>query len=406
MTEQAHAAMEKLETLTSDSQILDPLRAAFTSASQPAEEREAQVAEITDEEITPDDIPNFEVAIETQPDSEITERDLAPGYHQEPRNEINEHLHSEAAHFSPELAPTSSEPAAAEAMHADEANELPSFVAELEAALGDSFPIAPPAATLSSGARPAPGLPTMAVPEHATEAETRQLEPEPAGFQAVAHPAAMNEIQPSTAAGAMSSTRTADGAASAAAAMSSTRTADGAASAAAPAMSYVPSPLRPLGDTAHVIHPSTGVDLSEMFGELKQELEEEAIAGDDDPETHYSLGVAFREMGLLDEAIAEFQKVCTAIDRGKAFTQSVQTYTWLAQCFLDKGVPESAIHWYEKALNLPGVNEEGRLAIHYELGSACESAKDRPAALRHFTDVYSANIDYRDVAERIQALKS
>ena len=41
---------------------------------------------------------------------------------------------------------------------------------------------------------------------------------------------------------------------------------------------------------------------------MKQELEEEVVAGDDDPETHYNLGVAFREMGLLDEAIAELQK--------------------------------------------------------------------------------------------------
>jgi len=171
-----------------------------------------------------------------------------------------------------------------------------------------------------------------------------------------------------------------------------------------PAMSYGPAPVRPLGAPAH--QPSDSVDLSEMFGELKQELEEEVVAGDDDPETHYNLGIAFREMGLLDEAMAEFQKVCTAIDRGKTFLQTVQTYTWLAQCFLDKGVPEAAIHWYEKALNLPGLDEEGRLAINYELALACESAKDKPAALRHFTDVYSANIDYRDVAERIQALKS
>ena len=133
------------------------------------------------------------------------------------------------------------------------------------------------------------------------------------------------------------------------------------------------------------MHPSGSVDLSEMFGELKQELEEEVAAGDDDPETHYNLGVAFREMGLLDEAIAEFQKVCTAIDRGKAFSQPVQTYTWLAQCFLDKGVPEAAIRWYEKALNIPGLDDEARVAINYELGSACESAQDKPAALRHFT---------------------
>ena len=50
--------------------------------------------------------------------------------------------------------------------------------------------------------------------------------------------------------------------------------------------------------------------------------------------------------------------------------------------------------------------KKAALAINYELGSACETAQDRPAALRHFTDVYGANIDYRDVAERIQALKS
>jgi pilus assembly protein FimV len=180
----------------------------------------------------------------------------------------------------------------------------------------------------------------------------------------------------------------------------------GAANAAAPALSYGPAPVRPLGAGAQAMHPSASIDLSEMFGELKQELEEDVPSSDEDPETHYNLGVAFREMGLLDEAIAELQKVCAAIDRGHAFTQTVQTYTWLAQCFLDKGVPEAAIRWYEKALAIPGLDQESLVAINYELGSACESAHDRPAALRHFTDVYGSNIDYRDVAERIQALKS
>ena len=111
-------------------------------------------------------------------------------------------------------------------------------------------------------------------------------------------------------------------------------------------------------------------------------------------------------MGLLDEAIAELQKVCSSIDRGHQFSQVVQTYTWLAQCFLEKGVPDAAIRWYEKALTIPGLDQEGRLAVHYELGAACEQAQDKAAALRHFTAVYGGNIDYRDVAERIQALKS
>jgi tetratricopeptide (TPR) repeat protein len=118
------------------------------------------------------------------------------------------------------------------------------------------------------------------------------------------------------------------------------------------------------------------------------------------------LGIAFREMGLLDEAIGELQKACQSVERGHAFPQIMQTYTWLAQCFLDKGVPEAAIRWYDKALSVPGIDGDTRVALHYELGAAYETSGDKSSALKHFTQVYGSNIDYRDVAERIKALKS
>ena len=142
-----------------------------------------------------------------------------------------------------------------------------------------------------------------------------------------------------------------------------------------------------------------------MFGELKEELEEEKSAVDEDPETHYNLGVAFREMGLMDEAIGEFQKVCQAAEHGHAFPQLMQTYTWLAQCFLDKGIPEAAIRWYETALKMPSIDQETRTALHYELASAFETAGNKQSALSNFLEVYGSNIDYRDVAERISALR-
>jgi pilus assembly protein FimV len=151
---------------------------------------------------------------------------------------------------------------------------------------------------------------------------------------------------------------------------------------------------------------SAGVDLANMFGELKHELEEDVTATDEDPETHYNLGVAFREMGLLDEAIGEFQKVCQAADQGRPFPQLMQTYTWLAQCFLEKGIPEAAIRWYEKALKIPSLDQETRTALHYELGSSFENAGNKSAALSNFLEVYGHNIDYRDVAERIKALRT
>jgi len=69
-------------------------------------------------------------------------------------------------------------------------------------------------------------------------------------------------------------------------------------------------------------------------------------------------------------------------------------------------VPEAAVRWYDKALQVPSIDGETRVALHYELAAAYETSGDRPSALRHFMDVYGSNIDYRDVAERIKALKS
>ena len=166
----------------------------------------------------------------------------------------------------------------------------------------------------------------------------------------------------------------------------------------------IPSP--PAAAKSSPFGEDAGVDLAEMFGELKQDLESGTTADEGDPETHYNLGIAFREMGLLDEAIGELQKTCQAVDRGHPFPQVMQTYTWLAQCFLDKGVPEAAIRWYQKALAAPGIDEETRTALHYELAAAYETAGDKPSALKHFMEVYGRNIDYRDVAERIKPLKS
>lgn len=143
-----------------------------------------------------------------------------------------------------------------------------------------------------------------------------------------------------------------------------------------------------------------------MFGDLKQELEHDAASTDEDPETHYNLGVAFREMGLLDEAIGELQKVCQFVDHGHSFPHVMQAYTWLAQCFLEKNMPEVAVRWYEKALKLSNLDQETRTAVHYELASALEASGNKADALKNFFEVYSSNIDYRDVAERIKALKS
>jgi pilus assembly protein FimV len=144
--------------------------------------------------------------------------------------------------------------------------------------------------------------------------------------------------------------------------------------------------------------------LREVFDDFRAELGEMG-AEDEDLETHYNLGTAFREMGLLDEAISEFQKVAKATENGKPFRYGMQCCTLLGLAFMEKGQPSIAAIWYERALRTPGIEPESILALRYDLGVAQESAGEPEAALKSFSQVYAMNIDYRDVADRIAALQ-
>jgi tetratricopeptide (TPR) repeat protein len=144
--------------------------------------------------------------------------------------------------------------------------------------------------------------------------------------------------------------------------------------------------------------------LAEVFQEFRSELGEMGEE-DEDLETHYNLGIAYREMGLLDEAIGEFQKVAKAVQKGKPFRYEMNCSVMLGLSFMDKGEPKVASLWYQRALQVPGLEEESALALRYDLGLALESAGEADAALDSFRQVYAANIDYRDVADRIATLQ-
>jgi len=152
----------------------------------------------------------------------------------------------------------------------------------------------------------------------------------------------------------------------------------------------------------------SAADASTELGSLLDELNDANESADqsaDDDQTHYNLGVAFREMGLLDEAIGEFQKVVNGNGSQHFGPFFLQGCTLLASCFMDKEMPAIAARWYVRALDAPGLNHEGTLSLHYDLGIAFEKAGDMTAALEKFTEVYSQNIDYRDVAEKIRLLR-
>jgi tetratricopeptide (TPR) repeat protein len=144
--------------------------------------------------------------------------------------------------------------------------------------------------------------------------------------------------------------------------------------------------------------------LGDLFEEFRSEMGEMSKDDNEDLETHYNLGIAYREMGLLEEAISEFQKVAKSAEKGPAFRYTMQCCTLLGLAFMEKEQPGIAAIWYERALQTPGLDQESILALRYDLGVAQELAGDKAAAIKSFSQVYAMNIDYRDVSERIAVL--
>ncbi len=167
-------------------------------------------------------------------------------------------------------------------------------------------------------------------------------------------------------------------------------------------------------------------DFFDLAGELEQELsQEEAFQASDvlvqqeqsleeivegfkkgvaehlsptDYDTHYNLGIAYREMGLLDEAIGEFQL------SAKDSRYLVSCCSMLGLCFLDKGLPELAIKWYRRGLEAEEIAEEDTLGLLYDMGCAHLAMGDDAGAYKTFVDVYGINTNYRDVVARIEEL--
>jgi tetratricopeptide (TPR) repeat protein len=117
-----------------------------------------------------------------------------------------------------------------------------------------------------------------------------------------------------------------------------------------------------------------------------------------DYDTHFNLGIAYREMGLLDEAIGEFQLA------SKDARYLVLCCSMLGLCFLDKGMPELAVKWYQRALEFPGIGEDDSLGMRYDLGNTYMALGDWETAYQTFVDLYGMNAEYRDVQAKLEEL--
>jgi tetratricopeptide (TPR) repeat protein len=120
---------------------------------------------------------------------------------------------------------------------------------------------------------------------------------------------------------------------------------------------------------------------------------------DTDHESHYDLGVAYKEMGLLDEAISEFQKALRGTE------QRVRTYEALGQCFVEKRQYQIAMTILHRALNDAGASDDTLVGVLYLLGYASESLQKWEDAVGYYERVFTVDIQFRDVGDRLSAVE-
>lgn len=138
-------------------------------------------------------------------------------------------------------------------------------------------------------------------------------------------------------------------------------------------------------------------DFDDMLSQFKKGISETIAV--DDWQAHYDLGVAFKEMGLLDEAIGEFQKALRSAE-GRLRTSEA-----LGMCFFEKGQHAVAGTVLKRALESDTAHgDEGKIGLLYWLARCEEEQSNVKDALGYFQRVFAVDIQFADVKDRVKTL--
>jgi tetratricopeptide (TPR) repeat protein len=119
---------------------------------------------------------------------------------------------------------------------------------------------------------------------------------------------------------------------------------------------------------------------------------------DDDSDTHFDLGIAYKEMGLFPDARREFQ-VAMADPRRRCLC-----WTMIGLIYMEEGQPRDAIEAFQSGLESPEKTLAEAVGLHYELAVACEIAGLTDQARLHYEYVFQREPQYREVGQRLQRL--
>jgi tetratricopeptide (TPR) repeat protein len=138
------------------------------------------------------------------------------------------------------------------------------------------------------------------------------------------------------------------------------------------------------------------IDVETVFEQFKKGVAEQV--SEDDSDTHFDLGIAYKEMGLLPDARREFQ-VAMADPRRRCLC-----WTMIGLIYMEEGQPHLAVEAFQSGLESPEKTQAEAVGLHYELGVACEAAGSSDQARLHYQFVHQRDPNFREVGQRLARL--
>ena len=142
---------------------------------------------------------------------------------------------------------------------------------------------------------------------------------------------------------------------------------------------------------------ATEAELMGVFDKFKKGIEEKL---GEDYESHYNLGIAYKEMGMIEEAIKELQVAA------KDPKKTVQSSIMLALCYMDKKLYPLAIKELKKTLESISPDDGSYIGIKFDLARAYEKNNEYDNALKLYMEIYAQNPNFRDIKHKIENIKS
>ena len=139
------------------------------------------------------------------------------------------------------------------------------------------------------------------------------------------------------------------------------------------------------------------VDVDSVFQKFKEGVR--AQVDESDSATHYDLGLAYKEMALLNDAIGEFEIAA------RDLTRECMCFAMIGLIHREQNQLEAAAAVYKRALNAKVKTVDQELSLYYDLGDVFDQLRNGREALQYFQRIARRDAAYRDVKQRIAALQ-